>query len=185
MRRHADLSSAAPGGTLKPRAGTRLVSSRRIGLTELRRAGIALVLVLASSCTARPSEPEPRVVQTQVGPIGVEVHGFVGGLTNADVTRLVQVGVVEACPGRVSSRLGDVSGPPLSMIWHLDDGGGRPPMVTIAARLFNAGHQVSFAFGHTLPPDVAPNVVFEYAISGVTCALLSKAGYLDDAQPTE
>jgi hypothetical protein len=58
-------------------------------------------------------------------------------------------------------------------------------MVTIAARLFNAGHQVSFAFGHTLPPDVAPNVVFEYAISGVTCALLSKAGYLDDAQPTE
>jgi hypothetical protein len=185
MRRHADLSSTAPGGMPGPTANARLVSARGIRLAELRRAGIALVLLLASSCTARPSEPERRVVQTQVGPIGVEVRGFGGGLTNVDVTRLVQAGVVEACPGRVSSHLGDVSGPPLSMIWHLDDGGGGSPMVTIAARLFNAGHQVSFAFDHTLPPDVAPNVVFEYVVGGVTCALLSKAGYLNGAQPME
>jgi hypothetical protein len=96
---------------------------------------------------------------------------------------LVQVGVVEACPGRVSSHLGEAGRPPLSMIWHLDDGGGRSPTATIAARLFNAGHQVSFAVDHILPPDVAPNVVFEYTVSGVTCALFSKAGYLADAQP--
>jgi hypothetical protein len=175
----------APGGMPRPLASVRLVSGRSIRLAELRRAGIALVLLLASNCTARPSEAEPRVVQTQVGPIGVEVHGFGGGLTNVDVTRLVEAGVVEPCRGRVSSHLGDVSGPPLSMIWHLDDGGGGAPMVTIAAHLFNAGHQVSFAFDHTLPPDVAPNVVFEYAVGGVTCALFSKAGYLDDAPPME
>jgi hypothetical protein len=185
MRRRAELSSMAPGGMPRPLANPRLVSGRRIWLAELRRAGIALVLLLASSCTARPSEPEPRVVQTQVGPIALEVRGFVGGLTNVGVTRLVQAGVVEACPGRVSSHPGDVGGPPLSMIWHLVNGAGRPPTVTIAARLFNAGHQVSFAFNHILSPDVAPNVAFEYAVSGVTCDLFSKAGYLNDAQPTE
>jgi hypothetical protein len=183
MRRHAELSSTAPGGTPKPRAGTRLVSGRRIRLAELRGAGMALVLLSASSCAARPSEPDPRVLQTQVGPIGVEVRGSVGGLTNVDVTRLVQAGAVEACPGRVSSHPGDVGGPPLSMIWHLQDLGGRPPTVTITARLFNAGHQVSFAFDHTLPPDVAPDAVFERAVSGVACALFSKAGYLNNAQP--
>jgi hypothetical protein len=69
------------------------------------------------------------------------------------------------------------------MIWHLQDLGGRPPTVTIAARLFNTGHQVSFAFDHTLPPDVAPDAVFERAVSGVTCVLFSKAGYLNYAQP--
>jgi hypothetical protein len=181
MRRHADLSSMALGGMPKPLAGARLVPGRTIRLAELRRAGIVLVLLLASNCTARPSEPERRVVQTQVGPIGVEVRGFGGGLTNVDVTRLVQAGVVEACPERVSSHPGDGGGPPLSMIWHLGDGGGQLPTVTITARLFNAGHQIGFAFDHTLPPDVAPNVVFEYAVSGVTCALFSKAGYLNDA----
>jgi hypothetical protein len=183
MRRHVDLYSTAPGGTPKPHAGTRLVSGRGVRLAELRGAGMALVLLLASSCTARPSQPDPRVLQTQVGPIGVEVRGSAGGLTNAGVTRLVQVGVVGACPGRVSSHSGDVGGPPLSMIWHLQDLGGRPPTVTIAARLFNAGHQVSFAFDHTLPPDVAPDAVFERAVSGVTCALFSKAGYLNNVQP--
>ena len=185
MRRHADLSSMAPGGMPRPLASARFVSGRSIRLAELRRAGIVLVLLLASSCNGRPSEPERRVVQTQVGPIGLEVRGFGGGLTNIDVTRLVQAGAVEVCPERVSSHPGDVGGPPLSMIWHLDDGGGGSPMVTIAARLFNAGHQVSFAFDHTLPPDVAPNVVFEYVVGGVTCALLSKAGYLNGAQPME
>jgi hypothetical protein len=144
---------------------------------------MALVLLFATSCAARPSEPDPRVLQTQVGPIGVEVRGSVGGLTNVDVTRLVQVGVAEACPGRVSSHPGDVSGPPPSMIWRLADWGGRLPTVTIAARLFNAGHQVSFAFDHTLPPDVVPDAVFERAVSGVTCALFSTAGYLNYAQP--
>jgi hypothetical protein len=135
MRRHAGLSSRAPGGTPKPPADAKLVSSRSIRLTEPRRAGIALVLLLAGSCIALPSEPEPRVLQTQVGPIGAEVRGFIGGLTNVDVTRLVQAGVVEACPGRVSSYLGEVGRPPLSMIWHLDDGGGRSTTATIAARL--------------------------------------------------
>jgi hypothetical protein len=183
MRRHTDLSSMAPGEMPRPLTDVRLVSGRRIRFAELRRAGMALVLLLASSCAARPSEPEPRVVQTQVGPIGLEVRGFVGGLTNADAARLVQAGVVEACPGRVSSHPVEVGGPTLSMIWHLDDAGGPSPTIIIAARLFDAGHQVSFAFDHTLPPDVAPNVVFEYAVSGVTCALFSKAGYLNDAQP--
>jgi hypothetical protein len=183
MRRHADLSSMAPGGMPRPLASARLVSGRSIQLAKLRRAGIALVLLLVSSCTARPAEPEPRVVQTQVGPIALEVRGFVGGLTDVDVTRLVQAGVVEACPGRGSSHPGDVGGPPLSMIWHLGDGGGRPPTVTITARLFNAGHQIGFVFNHILSPDVAPKVAFEYAVSGVTCALFSKAGYLNDAEP--
>jgi hypothetical protein len=183
MRRHADLSSTGPGGTPKPRAGTRLVSRRRVRFAELRGAGMALLLLFASSCTARSSEPDPRVLQTQVGPIGVEVRGFVGGLTNVGITRLVQVGVAKACPGQVSSHPGDVGGPPLSMIWHLEDRGGRSPTVTIAVRLFNAGHQVSFAFDNTPSPDVAPEVVFEHAVSGVTCTLFSKAGYLNYAQP--
>jgi hypothetical protein len=61
----------AHGGKPRPLAGVRLVSGRSIRLAELRRAGIALVLLLASSCTACPSEPDPRVVQTQVGPIGL------------------------------------------------------------------------------------------------------------------
>jgi hypothetical protein len=136
MRRHADLSSMAPGGMPSPLAGVRFVSGR-----STRLAGIALVLLLATSCTARPSASEPSVVQTQVGPIGLEVRGFVGGLTNVNATRLVQAGVVKTCPERVSSHPGER---PLSMIWHLADGGGRLPTVTITARLFNAGHQIGF-----------------------------------------
>jgi hypothetical protein len=184
MSSRADLSSEVPDSTPKPSAGAGLLSGRRIRPAHPRRAGIiVLALLLASSCTALSPAPEPHVLRTQVGPIGVQVRGFVGGLTNVDAARLVQAGVVEACLGRVSAHPGDAGGPSLSMIWHLDEAGGRFPTVTIAARLFNAGHQVGFAFDHALSPDVAPNIVFEYAVSGVTCALFSKAGYLNDAQP--
>jgi hypothetical protein len=183
MSSPADLSSGAPGSTPTPPAGAGLFSGRGIRPAPPRRAGVVLALLLASGCTALPLAPEPRVLQTQVGPIGVQVRGFVGGLTNADAARLVQAGVVEACPGRGSTHPGEAGGPQLSMIWHLNDAGGPSPTVTIAARLFNTGHQVSFAFDHTLSPDVAANGVFAYAVSGVTCDLLSKAGYLGGAQP--
>jgi hypothetical protein len=183
MRRHAELSSMASGGMPRPLASTRFVSGRSIRLAEVGRAGIALILLLASSCAARPAEPEPRVVQTQVGPIALGVRGFVGGLTNVDVSRLVQAGVAETCPGRVSSHPADMDGSPISMIWDLANGAGRAPTVTIAARLFNAGNQVSFEFNHIASPDVAPYAVFEYAVSAVSCTLFSKAGYLNDARP--
>ena len=126
-----------------------------------------------------PPRPAARAfVDTQAGPVGVEVHGFAGGLTNSEITRLVKAGMKQSCPGRAPSELDRVAGPSLSIIWEVVGAGVRPPAVIITGRLLNNGHQVSFAFDRTLPPDTSPDVVFEYAISGVTCALFRKAGFL-------
>jgi hypothetical protein len=169
-------SSRAP--TASPDA--RLVSRGDIRRSKLLRAGAALVTLLASGCSAPAARPDPVLVQKQNEPIALEMHGSAGGLTSVDTMRLVEAGVAERCSGRVAPHPHPVAGPSLSMIWHLGEGGAQAPRVTISARLFNAGHQVSFAFDSALPPGVVPDVVFKRAVSGVACTLFRKAGYRGD-----
>jgi hypothetical protein len=114
-------------------------------------------------------------------PIGLEVHGFVGGLTNAEVTRLVKAGVAEGCAGDVLPPLSDGAGPPLSIIWHLDENGVGSRTVIITGRLFDSGRVVSFSFGRTFLPGAVPAAAFKYAVRSVTCSLLTKAGFLTGA----
>ena len=149
--------------------------------------GILLLLVGGCSFAAPlyPAEQhiaERHIVETQAGPISVEVHGLAGGLTNNDLTRLVNAGIKQGCPDPVRPGVLAAARPSLSMIWDVEPAGTPHPSVMVTARLDSDDHPVSFAFDRTISPDAAPYAVFEYSIAGVTCSLFRKAGYLSAAE---
>lgn len=180
-------SSVASDGTAEASPDDGLASDGPSRHPKLPRAAAALAILLASGCTVLPSQSEATQaqmpVQTQVGPIAVEVSGSVGGLTNDGTTRLVTAGVAQSCPGPDSLHPRGMARPSLTIVWNWQENAGPQPTVMISARLFNAGHQVGVAFHRTISPSAAPDVAFEDAIGGVTCALFRKAGYLGDDAP--
>jgi hypothetical protein len=144
--------------------------------------GMLLLLVGGCSFAATLYPVERHTVETQAGPISVEVHGLAGGLTNNDLTRLVNAGIKQGCPGPVPPGVLAAAGPSLSMIWNVEPAGTPHPSVMVTARLDSDDHPVSSTFDRTISPDTAPYAVFEYSIAGVTCSLFRKAGYLSAAK---
>lgn len=142
----------------------------------------AFLLLVCGCAMLKPSRPaNPTSIATQLGPIMLEVHGVAGGLTNSELTRLVTAGIKQGCRGGGTSGAKALIRPSLSMVWDIQTAGARPPSIIIIARLLSAGRPVSFAFDRTIPPDAAPDVVFEYATAGVSCALFRKASYFTPA----
>src|SRR5258708_6413867 len=87
----------------------------------------------------RPLYPvERRIVEKQAGPISVEVHGLAGGLTNNDLTYLVNAGIKQGYSGPVPPGVLAAPGPSLSMIWNVEAAGAPHPSVIITAQLLSS-----------------------------------------------
>jgi hypothetical protein len=166
-----DLVSVGPARRMDPSG--RAVSARHLWS--------ALLLFIGGCTSVEPRPAEQHSVETKAGRSFVEVHGVAGGLTNSGLTKLVEAGIKQGCPGPVPPGIRAIAGPSLSMIWNVNDAGSPHPSVIVTARLLSAGHLVSFAFDRTISPGTAPHAVFEYAIAEVTCSLFRKAGYLSAA----
>jgi len=121
-----------------------------------------------------------QIVESQIGPVVVEMQGSAGGLPDAELRRLVVTGVKYGCSSEVSRHIRRAAGPPFVMIWDVVRSGAVHPMVTLSAHLLRGGRQIGFAFTQSISPGAAPPVVFESAVAGVTCAVFMKAGYLTE-----
>jgi hypothetical protein len=141
--------------------------------------GCIFLSAMSGCAIVEPSRPADRaVVESQIGPIAVEARGFAGGLTHAEFTHLVLAGVKQGCPQRVELVASHALPPSLSMVWSIERAGTRPPAVIITVRLLSDSHPVGFSVAWTHPRDIAPHVVFEYVVAGITCSLFTKAGFL-------
>jgi hypothetical protein len=146
---------------------------------------IALVALVVSACTDidRSSPVAEPVILSQAGPVAIEVvSGGAAGIPDSEVTKLVEAGVRQGCRGETSDRIRVAADPMLAMRWEIQRTGPRP-LVIVTASLFSETRRVGFAFDRVLSPNAAPDVVFEYAVASLTCALYRKAGYLTDARP--
>lgn len=146
---------------------------------------VVLVVLVVSACTDvdRSSAVAAPIIQSQAGPVAIEVvSGGAAGIPDSEVARLVQAGVRQGCRGETNDRIRVAADPSLSMRWEIQRTGPRP-LVIVTVSLFSQARRVGFAFDRVLSPNAAPNVVFEYAVASLTCALYRKAGYLTAATP--
>jgi hypothetical protein len=153
----------------------------------LPRCGLPLLALVAlvSGCTNidRSTAADRPVIQSQAGPIAIEVvSNGAAGIPDSEVTKLVETGVRQGCRGETDDRIRVAADPMLAMRWEIQRTGPRP-LVIVTASLFSETRRVGFAFDRVLSPNAAPDVVFEYAVASLTCALYRKAGYLTDARP--
>ena len=132
----------------------------------------------------QPPYPVDRtVVESQVGPLVVETHGFAGGLTSSQFAHWVNEGVKRGCPRKAGLIKAPSVPPALSMVWSIERAGSRPPSVTVTARLLNGAHPVSFSATRTEPPGRVPHAVFKRVVADIACSLFLEAGYLRPASP--
>jgi hypothetical protein len=162
--------------------GTR---ANRWRIRVLPRAAWLPIALFVSACTDidRSSPVAGSVILSQAGPVAIEVvSGGAAGIPDSEVTKLVEAGVRQGCRGETSDRIRVAADPMLAMRWEIQRTGPRP-LVIVTASLFSETRRVGFAFDRVLSPNAAPDVVFEYAVATLTCALYRKAGYLTDARP--
>jgi hypothetical protein len=161
------------------------IGSNRWRIWVLPRAAWLPIALLVSACTDidRSSPIAGSVILSQAGPVAIEVvSGGAAGVPDSEVTKLVEAGVRQGCRGETSDRIRVAADPMLAMRWEIQRTGPRP-LVIVTASLFSETRRVGFAFDRVLSPNAAPDVVFEYAVATLTCALYRKAGYLTDARP--
>ena len=141
---------------------------------------------LASACSNldRTSAVESPIIESQAGPVAVEVlSNGAAGIPDSELAKLVQVGVRRGCRREAGDRIEAVAGPMLLIRWEVQRAGAPHPLVLVTASLFSQNRRVSFVFDHILSPDAAPYAVFEYAIASLTCELYRNAGYLAGIGP--
>src|SRR3978361_1446541 len=85
---------------------------------------VTLILLFGlAACTGSPATLAIRPdfeIMTPAGLAGVSIRGAPYGMTDAEYSRLVRIGMEQAAPGSVKARAIDPPFPERRIVWHAD-----------------------------------------------------------------